>query len=107
MLVYHWMWWGHLTNQNLAWRDARRCAGVCGGARSCMDGCAEVYGGVHGGVQRCTEGHRGVHGGAWRGAQRYMEVHRGVHRGVWRGAQRCASKVHHCLSLVTIDPSNH
>ena len=36
MVVYDWMWWGHLTNQNLACRDAQRC----------MEGCMEVCGDV-------------------------------------------------------------
>ena len=29
MLAYDWMWWGQLTNQNLA--------------RRCTEGCAEVF----------------------------------------------------------------
>ena len=48
MLVYDWMWWGQLTNQNLVWR----CVKVCRG----MQRCVEVCGGVHRGAQRCTEG---------------------------------------------------
>ena len=48
MLVYDWLWWGQLTNQNLAWRGA--------------EGCAEV----HGGVQRYTEVHGGVRAGVRR-----------------------------------------
>ena len=35
MLVYDWLWWGQLTNQNCAWRGARRCA----------EGCTELRGG--------------------------------------------------------------
>ena len=42
MMVYDWMWWGQLTNQNLA----QRCA------EGCTEGCAEVCGEVHGGVRR-------------------------------------------------------
>ena len=56
MLVYDWMWWGQLTNQNLAWR------------------CVEVLG-VHGGAWGCTEVHGGVHRGVWRGAEGCTEVH--------------------------------
>ena len=52
MMVYDWMWWGQLTNQNLAQRCAEGCTEVCGGAWRCTKGCAEVRGGVHGGVRR-------------------------------------------------------
>ena len=70
MLVYDWLWWGQLTNQNR------------------VRSCAEVRRGVHGGAQR----------GAWRGARRcaegYVEgcaeVRGGVHGGAWRGARRYA-----------------
>ena len=44
MLVYDWMWWGQLTNQNLV----QRCTGVHGGAQRC----AEVRGGVRGSARR-------------------------------------------------------
>ena len=68
MLVYDWMWWGQLTNQNLARRGTEVRGGVCGGAqrgaRRCMEGCTEVHGGVHGGARRC--------------ARRCVEVCRGV-----------------------------
>ena len=66
MLVYDWLWWGQLTNQNLAWR--------------CAEVRRDLHGGLHGGLcrgaLRCTE----VHRGAWRGAWRCMEVHRGAWR---------------------------
>ena len=55
MLIYDWMWRGHLTNQNLAQR--------------CVEGCAEVHGGVYGGAWRCVEGCVAVH----RNVQRCME----------------------------------
>ena len=35
MLVYDWMWWGQLTNQNLVQRCAEGCVEVCRGARRC------------------------------------------------------------------------
>ena len=72
MLVYDWMWWGHLTNQNLVQRDARRgaqrgvqrgawrgvwrvCRGVCRGVhRGFTEGCAE--GCMEGYMEGCTEG---------------------------------------------------
>ena len=41
MLVYDWLWWGQLTNQNHA--------------RRCTEGCTEVARGVHGGAEGCTE----------------------------------------------------
>ena len=68
MLVYDWMWWGQLTNQNLVRRGVRRC------------------GGVHGGVWRVR---RAVWRGAWRSMERCTEVCGGVRRGVWRGVRRC------------------
>ena len=58
MLVYDWLWWGQLANQN----RARRYAEVRGGARRCAEGCVEVHGGVQrcaevrGGTRRCAEG---------------------------------------------------
>ena len=65
MLVYDWMWWGQLTNQNLA----QRCAEVRGGAlryaRRYVWRCVEVCRGMCGGAWRCAE----VHGGAWRCAE--------------------------------------
>ena len=67
MLVYDWMWWGHLTIQNLAWR----CTEVCG----------EMCRGMDGGVWRCTEVWTEVHGkvrrGAWGCAEVCAEVHGG------------------------------
>ena len=100
MLVYDWMWWGQLTNQNLVWRGAE----VCGGAQR----------GAQRGVQRCMEVCRGAQRGAWRDVRRCAEgcaeVHGGVHRGVRGGVQRCAEVcggvlVHgyHWLPLATID----
>ena len=65
MLVYDWLWWGQLTNQNRAWR----CAEVHGGVWRGVPRCAEVRGGVHVGARRCAEVCRGVH----RGARRCME----------------------------------
>ena len=80
MLVYDWMWRGHLTNQNLAWRGAQRCA----------EGCVEVHegvcrGGVQRGVQRGEEGCMEVHRGC---AEVCGVVRRGVYRLVHRGVQR-------------------
>ena len=75
MLVYDWMWWGQLTNQNLVWRGVQRCTE---GAQRCMEGCVEVR------------------RGAWRCAEGYVEVHGGVHGGAQRGACRW-------LPLATID----
>ena len=46
MLAYDWMWWGQLTNQNLAHRGARR------GTRRCKEGCTEVRGDAQRGAQR-------------------------------------------------------
>ena len=84
MLVYDWLWWGQLTNQN----HARRCAEVHGEVCGGVWRCAEVHGGVRGGALRCAEGcmevRGGVRGGVWRGVQRCTEVHRGVWRGAWR-----------------------
>ena len=57
MLVYDWLWWGQLTNQN----RARRCVEVRGGVHGV------VRGGVQRGVRRCTEGCAEVRGGVWRG----------------------------------------
>ena len=51
------------------------CGGVCGGARRCAEGCAEV----RGGARRCAEGCAEVRGGARKG------VRRGAWRGAWRG----------------------
>ena len=51
MLAYDWMWWGQLTNQNLAWRCAEVHGGVRWGVWRCAEGCTEV----HRGVQRCAE----------------------------------------------------
>ena len=70
MLVYDWLWWGQLTNQNPVRRCAKVRRGVCGGARRCV----EVHRGVHGGAQRCMEGCTEVCGGVHRGAQRCAEV---------------------------------
>ena len=74
MLVYDWLWWGQLTNQNLA----QRCTEVHGVARSgvwrCMEGCAEVCGGVQRGARKCTEVCGGVHGGVQRGVRRWLPL---------------------------------
>ena len=96
MLTYDWMWWGQLTNQNLARRCKEVRGGVHGGARRCVDGCMEVHRGVCGGVRRCAEVHGGmrrcvegcteVHGGA----RRCAEVHGGVRGGAQRGVEGCA-----------------
>ena len=75
MLVYDWMWWGHLTIQNLTWR----CVEVCGRAWRDVQRCAEV----------CAE----VHGGVCRGMQRYSEMCGGVCGSVQRCARRCAEVV--------------
>ena len=53
MLAYDWMWWGQLTNQNLA----RRYMEVRGGVQRCARRCAEV----------CAKVRREVRRGAWRG----------------------------------------
>ena len=55
MLVYDWLQWGQLTNQNLV----QRCAEVCGGAQR--------------GAWSCTEVHRGVCRGVCRGVHRCVE----------------------------------
>ena len=102
MLAYDWMWWGQLTNQNLARRcvevhgGMQRCTEVCRGTRRCAEGCAEVHRGVHrgmrrcaemcGGMQRCTEGCMEVRGGMCGGAWRCAE-------GVRRGARRFFKEV--------------
>ena len=59
MLVYDWLWWGQLANQNRAWRCAEGCTEVRGGVRRGVRG--EVHGGVRGEVRG------GVRGGARRG----------------------------------------
>ena len=50
MLVYDWMWWGHLNNQKGVHRGVCRGVhrGVCGGVHRGVHG--GVCGGVHGGV---------------------------------------------------------
>ena len=77
MLVYDWLWWGQLTNQNRARRCAEVHRGVCGGARRCMEGCAEGCRGALKGAWRCAEVRRGVHRGAQRCTEGCAEVHRG------------------------------
>ena len=78
MLVYDWMWWGQLTNQNLVQRCAEGCTEVCGGAqrgvRRCAEGCAEVHGGARRGAQRCTEGCVEVRGGGGGKNQDFMFI---------------------------------
>ena len=91
MLVYDWMWWGHLINQNLEWR------------------CAEV----HEGARRCAGGYIEVHGGGGEKNQDFMFIRflnagisldvvgtlnqsescTEVHEGVRRGTQRCRAVV--------------
>ena len=114
MLAYDWMWWGQLTNQNLAWR----CAEVFqrGGGGKNQDfmlirflnagiwldvlgaiSQSESYTEVRGGAQRCTEGCaevcRGVRGGAqrgvWRGVCRCVEGCTEVHGGARRCMEGC------------------
>ena len=85
MLVYDWMWWGQLTNQNLVQR------------------CAEVHGGVRRGAQRCTEVCRGVcRGGAHRGCTEGCAEGCEVLYPLYMVNSLRTLKVHHCLSLVTI-----
>ena len=57
------MWWGQLTNQNLA----QRCMEVHGGLWRCAEGCAEVCGGAW----RCAEGCMEVRRGAWKFSKRW------------------------------------
>ena len=104
MLVYDWLWWGQLANQNHEWRctevcrGAQRCAEVCGGVRRgawrCAEGCVEVCRGAQRCAEGCAEGcaevRRGVHGGVWRCVEGCAEGCTEVRRGAQRGAQRCA-----------------
>ena len=114
MLVYDWMWWGQLTNQNLVQRGAEVCRGVRRGTRRCTEVCGGVCRGARRCAEECMEVRRGAQRGAWRDVQRCAEgcaeVHGGVHRGVCGGVQRCAEVcggvlVHgyHWLPLATID----
>ena len=48
MLVYDWLWWGQLTNQNHVRRCAELREGVHGAAQRCAEVCTEVRGGVRG-----------------------------------------------------------
>ena len=89
MLAYDWMWWGQLTNQNLAWRCVEMHGGVRGGVQRGARRCTEVCGSARRGVQRCAEVHRGVHGGARRCAEGCAEVHGGAWRGTWRCTEGC------------------
>ena len=49
MLVYDWMWWGHLTNQKAGCMEG--CTEGC--VEGCTEGCAE--GCTEGCVEGCTE----------------------------------------------------
>ena len=64
------MWWGHLTNQNLAWRYTDVCGGdrvACRGMQRSAEMCREVYRGAW----RCAEVCREVSGEVCRGVQRW------------------------------------
>ena len=84
MLAYDWMWWGQLTNQNLA----RRCTEVRGGVRRCT----EVFQRGGGEKNQYFMLIRFLNAGIWLdvvGTINQSESCAEVRGGVCRGVQRC------------------